>query len=137
MRGFPTIATFCVFFAFGLAAKEVATPNDRCAAKKCTEIATCNEAKYLLNECGLTLLDRDGDGIPCEALCKGGKGKEMKKPTKNEKLKAQILKDLTESLDNIQAKYPPINEEDRAQDEELRKEVLEAAEKILNESLNF
>jgi hypothetical protein len=29
----------------------------------------CAEATFYLTECGLTLLDGDGDGIPCEALC--------------------------------------------------------------------
>ena len=29
----------------------------------------CAEATFYLTECGLTRLDGDGDGIPCEALC--------------------------------------------------------------------
>ena len=36
---------------------------------KCSEMASCEEAMYYLNECGLTRLDGDKDGTPCEALC--------------------------------------------------------------------
>jgi hypothetical protein len=38
--------------------------------KSCNEIDSCAEATYYLNECGLSDLDRDGDGLPCEAICK-------------------------------------------------------------------
>ncbi len=30
----------------------------------------CEEAKFYLTQCGLTRLDRDGDGVPCESLCR-------------------------------------------------------------------
>jgi hypothetical protein len=29
----------------------------------------CDEARFYLRECGLTGLDGDADGVPCEALC--------------------------------------------------------------------
>lgn len=29
------------------------------------------EARFYLTRCGLTRLDGDGDGVPCEALCRG------------------------------------------------------------------
>jgi len=35
----------------------------------CSQMITCEEAKYFLNQCGLTRLDSDSDGIPCEAVC--------------------------------------------------------------------
>ena len=35
----------------------------------CSEMITCEEAKYFLNQCGLSRLDSDSDGIPCEAIC--------------------------------------------------------------------
>lgn len=35
----------------------------------CSQMITCEEAKYFLNQCGLTRLDSDSDGIPCEAIC--------------------------------------------------------------------
>ena len=43
----------------------------KCGAKTyCKEMVSCNEAKYHLKQCGLTRLDGDGDGIPCEAVCR-------------------------------------------------------------------
>ncbi len=41
-----------------------------CGTKtKCTEMSTCAEARYFLTTCGLSRLDGDSDGTPCEALC--------------------------------------------------------------------
>ncbi|WP_281360258.1 excalibur calcium-binding domain-containing protein [Pelistega europaea] len=42
--------------------------------KYCKEMSSCEEAKFYLNRCGMTRLDRDRDGIPCENVC-GRKGK--------------------------------------------------------------
>lgn len=42
-----------------------------CGTKKyCKEMNSCEEAKYFLNNCNLTRLDGDNDGIPCESICK-------------------------------------------------------------------
>lgn len=42
-----------------------------CAAKRyCSQMTSCAEAEYFLRQCGVATLDRDGDGVPCEALCK-------------------------------------------------------------------
>lgn len=42
-----------------------------CGAKRtCGEMAHCEEARFHLRECGLSSLDGDGDGVPCEALCR-------------------------------------------------------------------
>jgi endonuclease YncB( thermonuclease family) len=48
------------------------TPNAfECDAKTyCSEMVSCDEAKYHLKSCGLTRLDGDGDGVPCEAICR-------------------------------------------------------------------
>lgn len=35
----------------------------------CRNMTSCKEAKYYLNKCGATRLDRDRDGLPCESLC--------------------------------------------------------------------
>jgi hypothetical protein len=35
----------------------------------CSEMTSCDEARWHLQECGLTRLDSDGDGVPCESLC--------------------------------------------------------------------
>ena len=42
-----------------------------CGSKRtCKEMADCAEAMHYLNNCGLSRLDGDGDGVPCEALCR-------------------------------------------------------------------
>lgn len=38
--------------------------------KYCKEMRSCAEAKFHLNECGESRLDRDNDGIPCENVCR-------------------------------------------------------------------
>lgn len=41
-----------------------------CESKhKCAQMDSCQEAKFYLEHCGLSRLDRDHDGIPCESLC--------------------------------------------------------------------
>jgi endonuclease YncB( thermonuclease family) len=41
-----------------------------CGVKwKCGQMNSCEEARYHLRECGLSRLDGDGDGVPCEKLC--------------------------------------------------------------------
>ncbi|MCQ8119907.1 thermonuclease family protein [Methylomonas rosea] len=46
-------------------------PSDnQCGAKRyCKEMTSCDEAKVYLSQCGLSRLDGDGDGVPCEKLC--------------------------------------------------------------------
>ncbi len=42
-----------------------------CGAKRhCKEMSSCAEALFHLQRCGLSSLDRDGDGVACEAICK-------------------------------------------------------------------
>lgn len=42
----------------------------KCGQRKtCKQLGSCEEAKFLLNECGFSRLDGDSDGIPCETLC--------------------------------------------------------------------
>jgi hypothetical protein len=41
----------------------------RCGSKRyCGEMASCAEARFYLKACGLTRLDGDADGVPCEDL---------------------------------------------------------------------
>jgi len=41
-----------------------------CGAKRrCTEMQSCEEARFYLTKCGVRSLDRDRDGVPCETLC--------------------------------------------------------------------
>jgi hypothetical protein len=46
-------------------------PSFECGAKRyCGDMATCEEARYHLEHCGLARLDSDSDGVPCESLCR-------------------------------------------------------------------
>jgi hypothetical protein len=41
-----------------------------CGAKQyCREMASCEEARFYLQQCHLRRLDGDGDGVPCGGLC--------------------------------------------------------------------
>jgi endonuclease YncB( thermonuclease family) len=41
-----------------------------CGSKRyCSQMRSCEEAKFFLQACGVTSLD--GDGVPCEAVCGG------------------------------------------------------------------
>lgn len=43
----------------------------QCSAKRtCGAMSDCAEARFYLTTCGLKSLDRDGDGTPCETLCR-------------------------------------------------------------------
>lgn len=35
----------------------------------CRQMRSCAEARYFLEVCGVSRLDGDGDGVPCETLC--------------------------------------------------------------------
>ena len=42
-----------------------------CGTKRyCRQMVSCEEAQFYLKKCGIRSLDRDGDGIPCETLCR-------------------------------------------------------------------
>lgn len=43
-----------------------------CSGKRyCREVSSCEEANFYLRQCGVSSLDGDGDGRPCEVLCRG------------------------------------------------------------------
>jgi endonuclease YncB( thermonuclease family) len=53
---------------------ETSTPSSapQCGSRRtCGEMKSCEEARFHLAQCGLSGLDRDKDGVPCEALCGG------------------------------------------------------------------
>lgn len=54
-----------------LAALVVARDEDcKCGTKtKCGQMNSCAEAMCFLKKCGVTRLDGDGDGTPCESIC--------------------------------------------------------------------
>ncbi len=37
----------------------------------CSQMSSCDEAKFYLAHCGVRTLDRNKDGVPCESLCSG------------------------------------------------------------------
>ncbi len=42
-----------------------------CGTKRyCREMTSCKEAQFYLRQCGLTRLDGDKDGVPCEKICR-------------------------------------------------------------------
>jgi len=48
--------------------------NSSCGSKHyCKEMTSCEEVMFYLTQCGLSHLDKDSDGIPCEKLCGHGK----------------------------------------------------------------
>ena len=40
------------------------------AKRYCREMTNCAEARFYLTKCGLTRLDADGNGVPCESICR-------------------------------------------------------------------
>lgn len=45
-------------------------PAYTCGAKRyCTQMNSCEEATYHYEQCGLSRLDGDSDGMPCENVC--------------------------------------------------------------------
>lgn len=41
-----------------------------CGTKRyCRDMTSCEEARFYLTQCGLTSLDGDHDGVPCEKIC--------------------------------------------------------------------
>lgn len=50
--------------------REDAGGRKSCGEKKyCKQMTSCEEARFYLEQCGISSLDRDGDGTPCESLC--------------------------------------------------------------------
>jgi hypothetical protein len=42
-----------------------------CGSKRyCGQMTSCDEAMFYFLRCGVTRLDGDGDGVPCEKLCR-------------------------------------------------------------------
>ena len=49
---------------------EIKVPDFNCMGKRyCSEMLSCEEAKFYMRNCPETELDPDGDGVPCEDLC--------------------------------------------------------------------
>jgi len=51
--------------------KAVSSGEFQCSGKRtCKEMSSCAEARFYLTQCGVNRLDGDGDGTPCEKLCR-------------------------------------------------------------------
>ncbi|MBP6116952.1 MAG: thermonuclease family protein [Neisseriaceae bacterium] len=51
--------------------QKAAKANFACGTKQyCKEMQSCEEARYFLNVCQVKSLDGDGNGVPCEKLCR-------------------------------------------------------------------
>jgi endonuclease YncB( thermonuclease family) len=49
---------------------EPSQSNRGCGSKRhCSQMVSCDEAKFYLTQCRVNTLDKDGDGVPCENLC--------------------------------------------------------------------
>lgn len=46
------------------------SPSDICVKRLCSQMTDCADAKFHLDQCGVTSLDRNRDGVPCESICK-------------------------------------------------------------------
>ena len=47
-----------------------ASSGRTCGGKRtCGEMDSCAEANFYLRQCGVSRLDGDGDGVPCEKIC--------------------------------------------------------------------
>ncbi len=51
--------------------REIAAAGNACGAKRyCSQMVSCEEAKYYFTQCRVRTLDKNGDGVPCENLCR-------------------------------------------------------------------
>ena len=55
-------------------ASSAQTTSFTCGRKTyCREMSSCAEARFYLQRCGLTRIDGDGDGVPCENICRASR----------------------------------------------------------------
>lgn len=44
--------------------------SNKCGIKRtCSQMKSCEEARFYLVQCGVKSLDRNSDGVPCESIC--------------------------------------------------------------------
>ncbi len=49
---------------------DAASADPACGSKRyCSQMRSCEEARFFLTHCALRSLDGNGEGVPCEALC--------------------------------------------------------------------
>ncbi|ATW43454.1 excalibur calcium-binding domain-containing protein [Glaesserella parasuis] len=89
---------FFLVCLLGLATATTASAFSCSDGRYCKDMSSCEQAQYLLKQCGMKNLDRDGDGIPCENVCgkggskaKGGKAKKATLFSKSSKSKSTLF----------------------------------------------
>lgn len=71
-KSVKTIGIFLLSCVAAVYAKE----KFQCEGKRtCSQMNSCEEARFYLTQCGVSSLDRDKDGVPCESICGGKKKK--------------------------------------------------------------
>lgn len=65
-----------ILTALFLSFSAYSAPSCNDGKRVCKDMNNCADARYHLEQCGMSRLDRDGDGVPCESIC--GKGKKKK-----------------------------------------------------------
>lgn len=74
-RSAKIIVAFAVFVvvALGYCAYQPTSPTSaqyRCDGRtRCSQMTSCEEAKFFLANCPGTQMDGDNDGVPCEQMC--------------------------------------------------------------------
>ncbi len=68
-RGVVAVSTTAQAIGLSARASVSPVPEYKCGKQLCRQMTSCAEAVYLLRQCGVTRLDSDGDGKPCERLC--------------------------------------------------------------------
>ncbi len=52
------------------ASKTVTVPTGACARRTCGQFSSCDDAMRYVRQCGGAGIDGDGDGVPCESMCR-------------------------------------------------------------------
>ena len=51
--------------------RELDAATSACGKKRfCSQMVSCEEAKFYFTQCRIKTLDKNGDGVPCENLCR-------------------------------------------------------------------
>lgn len=64
------ILIFIILFFISIPEISISQPYECGKKRYCREMSSCEEAMFYFRNCGLAHLDGDGDGVPCENLCR-------------------------------------------------------------------
>jgi hypothetical protein len=69
-RGVASVSTVAQARTMTLQSSQIAKSSSfSCGKRTCSQMNSCAEAVYALRQCGISQLDSDRDGKPCEKLC--------------------------------------------------------------------